>query len=188
MSLSSGLIIKQITRIQILKAIRPIKIRLEASSACQLRCPLCPTAQGKIQKGVVGTGFLEFESFKRLVNENPYIVELELSNWGEVLLNPQLPQILACAYQKKIRVYLSNGVNLNHASKEAIEALVKYNVRNITVSIDGASQEVYQKYRIGGNFGRVIQNIKIINEYKQKYNVEYPYLIWQFVIFGGKVM
>jgi MoaA/NifB/PqqE/SkfB family radical SAM enzyme len=164
--------------------IRPRQIRLEVSSVCQLRCPVCPNAQGRIQKSVVGAGFLKFDDFKRLVDENTQVVGIELSNWGEALLNPQLPQILRYAYQKKIRVYLSNGVNLNHASEEVLESLVKYNVQNIRVSIDGASQEVYQKYRIGGDFEKVIQNIQKINEYKQKYKVERPHLSWQFVIFG----
>ncbi len=167
-----------------MNTVRPRQIRLEASSACQLRCPVCPTAQGKIRESVVGTGFLKFDDFRRLVDSNPGIVAIELSNWGEALLNPELPGILGYAHQKEIRIYLSNGVNLNHASEEVLEALVKYSVQNIRVSIDGASQEVYQQYRVKGDFDRVIENIRRINDYKREYHVERPHLTWQFIIFG----
>jgi hypothetical protein len=70
---------------------------------------------------VVGTGFLKFDDFRRLVDSNPGIVAIELSNWGEALLNPELLGILGYAHQKEIRIYLSNGVNLNHASEEVLE-------------------------------------------------------------------
>ncbi len=44
-----------------------------------------------------------------------------------------------------------NGVNLNHARDEVLEGLVKYRVRGVKCSIDGASPETYRVYRIRGN-------------------------------------
>jgi hypothetical protein len=52
--------------------IKPGKIRLEASTFCQLKCPVCETAQGKTHE-TLGGGFLKFSDFKRLVDENPSI-------------------------------------------------------------------------------------------------------------------
>ncbi|HNS00786.1 MAG TPA: radical SAM protein [Anaerolineae bacterium] len=167
-----------------MSTIKPVKIRLEASSACQLRCPSCPTAQGIIGKSAVGTGLLKFDDFKALIDQNPGLREIGLSNWGEVLLNPQLVEILAYAHAHNVRINLANGVNLNTASDEALEALVKYGVQEITVSIDGASQETYQQYRVRGNFDTVIGNVRKINAYKQQYGSQAPRLNWQFVIFG----
>lgn len=37
---------------------------------------------------------------------------------------------------------------------------------------------------MGGNFDRVIENIKTIKRFKEQYNSEYPHLTWQFVVFG----
>lgn len=167
-----------------MSTIKPIKIRLEASSACQLRCPSCPTAQGIIAKSAVGAGLLKFEDFKALVDQNPIVREIGLSNWGEVMLNPQLVQILAYAHEKGVKINLSNGVNLNTAADEALEALVKYGVEEITVSIDGASQETYEQYRVRGHFDTVIGNVRKINAYKRQYGSQQPRLNWQFVIFG----
>lgn len=54
----------------------------------------------------------------------------------------------------------------------------------MTCSIDGASQKTYQLYRVGGDFERVIDNIRRINAYKKLYNSPYPVLNWQYIVFG----
>jgi len=163
--------------------INPQTIRLDLSTHCQLKCPSCPTDQGKI-KEQLGAGFVGLENFQKIVANNPEILHIELSNWGEVLLNPELPLILEYAYQNNVIITISNGANLNTAKPETLEALVKYRVRQITCSIDGASQETYQQYRLGGNFNRVIDNIKTINHYKSIHKTDFPILLWQFVVFG----
>jgi MoaA/NifB/PqqE/SkfB family radical SAM enzyme len=93
--------------------IRPKKISLEASTACQLRCPSCPTANGVIAKSI-GTGFLRFGAFKKLIQDNPSIASIELSNWGEIFLNPDLEKIIEHAYQHNIQRFLCQRVTLKN--------------------------------------------------------------------------
>jgi MoaA/NifB/PqqE/SkfB family radical SAM enzyme len=61
---------------------------------------------------------------------------------------------------------------------------VKFQIRDLSVSIDGASAETYKIYRVGGDFDKVISNIKKLNQFKEKYNSEFPRLQWQFIVFG----
>jgi MoaA/NifB/PqqE/SkfB family radical SAM enzyme len=124
------------------------------------------------------------KEFQKLVDENPWIAHIELSNWGEIFLNPEIYDIMECAYRKSVALTASNGANLNTVKEKVLEGLVKFKLRHITCSIDGASQETYSIYRVGGNFERVIENIKIINHYKEKYQSLFPLLRWQFVAFG----
>ncbi len=159
-------------------------VRLETSSICQLRCPVCPTGNRSNKNRAVGWGHLKFEDFRKFSEENPSVKYIELSNWGEIFLNPELNEIIKYSAEKNITLTANNGVNLNSASDEVIESLVKYKFRSITVSIDGASNETYSIYRQGGNFDRVISNIRKINNYKKLFNSKYPKLSWQFVIFG----
>lgn len=159
------------------------RLRLEASTACQLKCPACETAQGITQKKL-GTGFLDLDKFKSIVDNHSSIYRIELSNWGEIFLNPALPQIMEYAYSKNVSLSATNGANLNTVKESALESLVKFKFRHITCSIDGASQETYSLYRRGGNFDRVIQNIQLINDYKRKHQSLLPLLDWQFVVFG----
>jgi MoaA/NifB/PqqE/SkfB family radical SAM enzyme len=163
--------------------IYPTKIRLEASTACQLKCPSCPTATGEIAKSI-GAGFLKFDDFKALIDLNPRVREIELSNWGEIFLNPEITKIMEYAFSKNVALRCDTGANFNTVSDEALEALVKNRFRSITCSIDGASQETYGIYRRNGNFEQVLKNIRKLNEIKKKYNCKWPQLRWQFVVFG----
>jgi MoaA/NifB/PqqE/SkfB family radical SAM enzyme len=165
------------------RRIEPRRIRVEASSFCQLRCPSCPTTTGHIHPAI-GSGFLKFKNFRELLESNSALEQIEISNYGEVFLNPQLLQILEYAHQKGVAISIGNGANLNHVKDEVLEGLVKYEVSAITCSIDGATPESYRKYRVRGNFDQVFRNIETINSYKHRYQSALPGLLWQFVVFG----
>jgi tetratricopeptide (TPR) repeat protein len=162
----------------------PAQIRLEASSFCNLRCPLCPTTTGDVHHQAVGGGFLRFEDFRKLLDDNPGLKRIELSNYGEVFLNPALLRMLELAHQRGIELTANNGVHLNKVRPEVLEGLVKYQFRRLMCSIDGASGETYSIYRIRGRFTNVIDNIRKINTLKQRYCSPFPALTWKFVVFG----
>ncbi|HEA68985.1 MAG TPA: radical SAM/SPASM domain-containing protein [Desulfobacterales bacterium] len=161
----------------------PTSIRLEACSLCQLKCPLCPETQDKTTT-IIGRGYLSFETFKMFIGNNPYIRWVELASSGEVFLNPDLPKILEYTHAKKVSTTINDGANLNHASDEALEALVKFQTEVVRCAIDGITQETYSAYRVGGSLKKVIANIRKINAYKEKYRSSKPYLIFQFIVFG----
>lgn len=163
--------------------VSPRHIRLEASTHCQLKCPTCETATGKLYDHVA-LGFLRFDDFKKLIDENSQLEKIELSNFGEIFLNPQLPKIIEYAFEKGVLLSATNGVNLNTVRNSTLEALVKFNFTHMRCSIDGASQETYEQYRVRGNFDQVMKNIDTINAFKKKYKSQYPKLTWQFVVFG----
>ena len=161
----------------------PRAVQIDASSHCQLACPVCPTANG-LARPVLGAGHLKLADFERLLDRNPEIREVELSNYGEMFLNPQLPDLLACAYERKVVVSGSNGVNLNFASDAALNAVVKFRVRALTCSIDGATQETYSRYRINGQLERVLAHVDRIRDLRRLGGSAFPLLDWQFVVMG----
>ncbi|MCR5261802.1 MAG: radical SAM protein [Candidatus Gastranaerophilales bacterium] len=167
----------------------PSYIRVDASTFCQLRCPSC--YMRKDTEGVkngCGIGHLKFADFKRLIDENKHLKKIELSNSGEPFLNPELADIIEYAYLHGVRTSFTNGVNLNYLSDRQAETLVKCEVDTVTVSIDGASQETYGIYRVGGNYEKVLENVRKILKYKEKYKdtreFNFPYINWKFIVFG----
>jgi MoaA/NifB/PqqE/SkfB family radical SAM enzyme len=161
----------------------PFTISLEADSRCQLKCPACPTA--KIQAAFADNkSRLTLANFNKIVNENPRIRSIELSNAGEIFLNREMGDIIESAFRQGVNLTAVNGTNFNTLSEEVLEALVFYGFRYLNISIDGATQEVYEQYRVGGDLNRVINNIRTINQYKRKYGTNFPYLNWQFIVFG----
>ena len=163
--------------------VNPRSIRLEASTVCQLKCPSCPTGTGQTARAL-GAGFLKFSDFKRIIDENPWISKIELSNWGEIFLNRELLEMMQYAYKRNVALHAGNGVNLNDVDDDVLEGLVRYKLRRLTVSIDGASQETYPLYRVNGDFNRVIEHIGKINAYKVRYRSHLPELSWSYVVFG----
>ncbi len=159
----------------------PTKFKIDA---CTLDCPACPAKE--FLKKHNHFGYLKFKDFKKFVDENT-VTQVELSNSGEIFLNPELLDIIKYAHKKNITLTAYGGVNGNTITDEMLEALVKYRFQHLYFSIDGAGPDVYALYRRGGDFNKVIANIKKINEYKAKYNSEFPLMTWQYVIFGHNV-
>ncbi len=163
--------------------VRPDRLRLEAATVCQLRCPSCPKAEGVIRKSI-GAGWLSIDRFRELLVSNSFLREIELSNWGEVFLNPDLLKIFELAHARGVRLTISNGANLNDVREDVLEGLVRFGVRHLTCSIDGATPETYAIYRRRGRLDRVLRNIETINRHKTLRGSRFPEMDWQFVPFG----
>lgn len=69
----------------------PSRARLDVSTICQLRCAGCGFQRGGADN--LERGFLTLENFKRFCEMNPFIKEIEISNYGEPFLNPDLVDI-----------------------------------------------------------------------------------------------
>ena len=107
-----------------------MKIRLETSTLCQLKCPSCINKSDEI-KNFIGRGNLKFSDFKKIVNDNRWIKEIELSNWGEIFQNKEIGKIIEYAYVKNISLTACNGVNLNTVSNRILRFLPENLVQNI---------------------------------------------------------
>jgi MoaA/NifB/PqqE/SkfB family radical SAM enzyme len=163
------------------KAIR--KIRVDASTVCQLKCPCCSNSAGKIAK-TLRPGFLRAENLDALLAKAPHVKSVELSSFGEVFLNPFIKDIIETAARRGARCVLNGGVNLNTLSEGAAEAVVRHGVESMRISIDGVSQESYGQYRRGGSIRNVFANIAKINRWKRELKAGLPKLNWQYVVFG----
>jgi MoaA/NifB/PqqE/SkfB family radical SAM enzyme len=163
--------------------LQPLSVGLDASTACQLRCPSCPTAAGTIRQNL-RSGVLRFADFRDFLQANPFVMHVELSNWGEMFVNPELLPILRHAHEQGVRLSAHNGVNFNHAREDVIEALVQYRFQGMTISIDGVEQDTYAAYRVRGHVERVLHNIRLLNGHKKRLGSDWPKLRWQFVAFG----
>ena len=162
--------------------LHPTQIAIDASTMCQLNCRDCYMRRG--DNGTMGHGYLKLENFRKIIENNPTIKHIELSNSGEVFLNPDLKSIIHTAAENNISLSMENGVNFNDVSEDIIlEMVLTQAVKSISIALDGASQHTYEIYRRKGRFDRVIDNIRKLNEMKEKYNSEYPVLKWSYIIF-----
>lgn len=116
-------------------------IQFEVTNKCNLKCKMCPVNHGMKRK----KGFMDFNLFKRLINENPKIEFALMSNWGEPLLHPKIFEMLNYAKKKNIRTLITTNATLLN-NDEKIKKLLASGVERITISLDGFDK-VYKKIR-----------------------------------------
>jgi MoaA/NifB/PqqE/SkfB family radical SAM enzyme len=155
----------------------PHNLVSDPTNICNLRCPLCPTWQDREGRP---KGRMSRELFRTLIDEaGPYLFTLNLCNWGEPLLNPELPEMIA--YAKNYNTVVGFSTNLNTLSESTAEAIAGSGLDVMVISLDGASVDTYSKYRRGGSFEAVIENIERLLAFKKE-GQKFPLLIWQFLV------
>lgn len=165
---------------------RPFGIIVDPSNSCPLRCPGCIHNDLLRKNGEVDwpSGLLDGGLYDRLLQQyGPYAIFMHFFNWGEPLLNRETPSFI-----RKAKGYmLATSLSSNLSVKFDAEALVLSGLDYLIMSIDGASAESYQKYRRGGNFELVLQNLQDLVNAKRKHNLTSPKLCWQFLVFEHNV-
>jgi len=96
------------------------------------------------------------------------------------LVCKHLPEMISYARRHKIRIFLSS--NLNILDEKMAEDLIESKLDYLIVSLDGTTQESYEKYRVGGDFDKVINNLRLIIDKKIQKNTPYPRIVIQPVI------
>lgn len=159
----------------------PLRLTVEASTACNLACPACLTGAG--ERGREG-GHLPVGVYEQVIDElGDYLFEVELHNWGEPLMNKHIAEIVALASAKGVGTILSTNFSMPFDADRA-EALVEAGLTTLGVSLDGASQETYEQYRINGSFEQVLRNVHLMNAAKRKLGSKTPRIIWSFHVFA----
>lgn len=157
---------------------RPYILFLDPCNYCNLRCPLCPT--GRNELGRVQS-MMSFQCFKTYLDPNvPYLFEVILHNWGESLLNKDLYKMISYAQSRNVGTNLSS--NLMIAQPSDLDALLDSGLEYLTVSIDGADQDSYRKYRVRGDFDRVIHNLEELIRRRSSRRSSRLVIEWQFIV------
>jgi radical SAM protein with 4Fe4S-binding SPASM domain len=156
----------------------PLTLMLEPTNICNLKCPLCPTGAGLLGRKKAS---MNFQHFKKIFDEfAPFIIHLRLWNWGEPLLNLELFKMIS--YAKKHDVFVNTSTNSFFLTNENASKLVKSGLDELIVSLDGASEETYSKYRKKGNFSRVVNAMKTLVAEKRKLKSKTPSIKMQFIV------
>lgn len=156
----------------------PVFLIVEPCNFCNLKCPLCPTGQ----RLPAERGKMTMETFTGIIDQmHPYVWHLNLYYLGEPLLCDNLPIMIEYAHKHKMRVSVSS--NLILLNEEMADRLIDTGLEHLVVSLDAVSQETYVKYRIGGDYDKVVRNIIMLNERKKMKASPYPRIEIQFVVF-----
>ncbi len=156
----------------------PKSIIIDPVNMCNLHCPLCPTGSGVLN---YKKQIMSFITFKKIIDKMPQLNRIFLFNWGEPFLNPELLEMVVYAKKHSICVQIDSNFCLKKQPDFFI-SIIKSGLDFLRISLDGASQFTYSKYRKGGNFNSVINNIIALINFKKKFNSKKPEIIWKFVV------
>lgn len=162
---------------------------IDPCSICQLRCPLCPTGVENESKRMKQPVFfrnrsrMNIDLYNMIIDEmGEYLFLIMFYNWGEPLLNNELPSFIRRAKTKNICTEVHTNLSLR-ISDNYMEELLLSGIDTIAASIDGFTSKSYQTYRRGGNFELVKENIKRLAIMRDRLGLETEN-IWNFLVFS----
>jgi MoaA/NifB/PqqE/SkfB family radical SAM enzyme len=124
---------------------------------------------------------MELSLLRRIVDEiAPYAYRIELYNWGEPFLHPDIAQMIRYVSQRKITVGLSS--NLQRLDAGMAHQLVDSGLTQLVVSIDGATQETYAIYRRRGQLDLALKNLELLLKVRRDLARNRPFIIWRMLV------
>ena len=149
----------------------PYIYQVGPTNKCNLRCALCPT---KYSDSDMPKGFMEDELYYKIIDKiKDYAIELWLYNWGEPLLHPRITDYISYASKNNIFTLVSTNFSFALTDRK-IHSILNSRLGLLHIDIDGIDQEIYKKYRIGGNLDLVLKNLKNIIRIKKELGLKFP--------------
>ncbi|MBP7184432.1 MAG: SPASM domain-containing protein [Saprospiraceae bacterium] len=156
----------------------PMTVSIEPTTACNLRCPECPSGLRAFTRP---TGNLKENFFRDTIDQiHPELMYLIFYFQGEPYINPKFLEMVSYAHQKNIyTITSSNGHFLNdeNAKKTILSGLDR-----LIISVDGTTQSTYENYRIEGKLSTVLEGAKNVVKWKKELNSNTPHIIFQFLV------
>jgi radical SAM protein with 4Fe4S-binding SPASM domain len=159
-----------------LSGLYPYNLFVDLHNSCNLKCPLCFMGRNEV---IPRENKMSLENYQELVAPfSPYVFQVFLQNNGEPFLNKDVYRIIRFNKANRMATIASSNFSLEIAPESIIESGLDY----LCLSIDGASEETYSKYRVNGRFGKVIENLKKLIALKRKMRSKTPFIEWQTLV------
>ena len=152
-----------------LKGLYPHFLDIEISNTCNLHCPLC---QMGLRQTINRENIMNLENYKKIVTPlRDYLFQIFLYDWGEPFLNKEIYDIISFNTAHNIGSTVSSNANIPIDPDRLVDSGLDY----LIISGDGITQEVYSKYRRGGDITKVFNNVQSIVEAKKKRKTKSPF-------------
>ena len=166
---------------------RPFGLVVDPSNVCNLGCPGCVHSQNAKDLKIFdwGKGLLPEDRLAALLkNYGPYAIHTTFCNYGEPLINPNTPNYIRLAKTYLMGTMVSTSLSLERFDAEAY---VASGLDFMVVSIDGATQPVYEQFRRKGNLELVHSNLRKLVSAKRRLARRTPVIAWHYLAFDHNV-
>jgi MoaA/NifB/PqqE/SkfB family radical SAM enzyme len=156
---------------------------VDTSNACNLACPGCVHSARSKELRLFDwkPGLLSENCFAAFLRRyGTSAIHATMYNYGEPLVNPETPKLIHAAKRYLLHTTISTNMTLPRFDAEAyVESGLDY----MMVSVDGVTQEVYERFRRKGNLEQAFENIRKLVAARRRLGRSTPILAWRFLAF-----
>ncbi|MDI6786129.1 MAG: radical SAM protein [bacterium] len=148
----------------------PFSLDIEPTIRCNLRCSSCQSPYLKREQKD-----MSFSFFKGILDQFDTLLEIKITGMGEPLLNKNFFEMVNYAKEKNISVFsFSNGKVID---KNIAQEIINSGLREITISVDGATSKTHNSIRVGSDLEQVLGAIEMLVADRGK--LKYPIIsVW----------
>lgn len=156
----------------------PVTISIEPTTACNLRCPECPSGLRSFTRP---TGNLKADFFRQTIDglyrDLTYLI---FYFQGEPYINPRFLEMVRYAADKGL--YTITSTNGHFLDDGNARKTIESGLDRLIISVDGATQEVYEQYRVGGKLETVLEGARNVVRWKKALRSATPHIVFQFLV------
>jgi MoaA/NifB/PqqE/SkfB family radical SAM enzyme len=157
---------------------------LETTQRCNLRCIHCAVSEENFTRGTQPGAYawedLPIDAFYKILpilrDHKPWV---HLSGHGETFLHPHFWEMLGATIQAGCKVRFQTNATM--LTRERIERIVQLGVELIVVSLDAASNDLFNRIRRRSKLDRILSNLQLLQEAKKRLETDRPALEVEFV-------
>ncbi len=132
----------------------PVNVTIEPSTYCNLKCPICETGCGELERPREN---MSIESFRHIIDQiAPFTNTLMFYFMGEPFFNKDAYTMISYAKSKGID-WINTCTNGDTVEPKK---LVESGINEISFQIGGLTQSTHQIYRVGSNLDTIVANMQ----------------------------
>ncbi len=158
-------------------------LQIESSFLCHLACPQCipPKLRGSLRSPPYNMSAAFFRGLlQQLKNEGVKNIRvIHFEGRGDPLANPHLGQMIGIAKE----CYPTSFTSVTtHGSYPYKPWILTSGLDLLRVSVDGAFQRNYEKYRVGGKLQRILKMLRQLRDERRRLGSTLQ-LEWKYILF-----
>jgi radical SAM protein with 4Fe4S-binding SPASM domain len=159
---------------------KTLAVLIDPTDGCNLRCSFCTRNNKKITK-------MSTDDFDRIFNKiAPYTNSVQLCCAWEYSIAAnahEIVKILGKYHIATVSIYTNGKLLPDKLARSIIEA----KITKLVFSVGEVRKETYERLRKGGNFDRLLRNIRKMSDLKASLGAKYPMLCANLTIINSNL-